>query len=167
MEWLFARKGIHFIWDKDDYGETVQYAFTDRMLANNCIIEFGRLALHRAIDEDLDDVYVKPPEDGGIWETNISVWAVIHNEAKFYTIFLEPKTSTSEMVLYDIILNLVEILEACNPSDYDRYLSAASTDQLTVQDINELNPDNTFTSDALKKMERLRDLVKKNKADKN
>jgi hypothetical protein len=45
--------------------------------------------------------------------------------------------------------------------------SGASLVTVVVQDINELNPDNTFTSDALKKMAHLRDLVDKNKADKN
>ncbi len=174
MELLLARKGIHFFGEKNEEdGELFSYAFTDKMLNNNVLIEFTECPViltdpdtEDEEDEDEDD------EDADIevrtgWETRMSVQALVGNHGMEYTIFFQPDVVVSRMVLYGIILNLVEILDNVSPVQHNAYLTAAATGSISAKELHTANERMNLTAEIQEKIAKLRKLAEQRKEEKN
>ena len=173
---LLARKGIHYCTHEIE-GDTIEYAFTEKMLSNEVYIEFCEFSREvnvsvDDVEEDFEDGEAEDDEEAEgnedhseatsqvYVETTVHVMALIHKKAVHYTIMVQPHLPLSKMVLYGIIINLVDILDNIPPDQYHDYLAEASTGNLSAMEIKQMNPQITPTQDIKNTLKRLQNFLK-------
>jgi hypothetical protein len=176
MHKVLARKGIHYCTHQID-DDQIEYAFTEKMLANDVYIEFCEFSREVTVfvdneDDDFEDQEVGDDEEAAgsdahdegtsqvYMETTVHVMALINKNGVHYTIMVQPHVPISKMVLYGIILNLVDILDNCPANEYHDYLQEVSTGNLSAMEIKQINPQITPTQDIKSTIKRLQHFLK-------
>jgi hypothetical protein len=120
MEKLLAKKGIKSVTYIDTDGIIYKYFYTDKLLANNIIIEFYEF--------ERDEEEERPAEEEGSpkYETSISVCHTHKKICYEFTILFDTRPYVPTLYVYRMILDLVELIENSEPGAIIENLEDAS-----------------------------------------